>query len=117
MERIPILQMGPFLLVTIQVDMHDRLAMTLQDDLTNKIEQTGASGVSLQCRTWWQGPQSPRMRERRKWRKGWRSRNWPLWELSRFAARQRDGRRLQWRSRRSDPPAIAWLKQERSRGS
>ena len=34
MERIPILKMGEFLLVTIQVDMHDRLAMTLQDDLT-----------------------------------------------------------------------------------
>ena len=34
MERIPILQDGRLLLVTIQVDMHDRLAMTLQDDLT-----------------------------------------------------------------------------------
>jgi rsbT antagonist protein RsbS len=34
MERIPILKMGEYLLVTIQVDMHDRLAMTLQDDLT-----------------------------------------------------------------------------------
>ncbi len=47
MERIPILRMGEFLLVTIQVDMHDRLAMTLQDDLTNKIQQTGASGVLI----------------------------------------------------------------------
>ncbi|MGB3202143.1 MAG: STAS domain-containing protein [Nodosilinea sp.] len=47
MERIPILQMGEFLLVTIQVDMHDRLAMTLQDDLTNRISQTSASGVLL----------------------------------------------------------------------
>ena len=37
MERIPILKMGDFLLVTIQVDMHDRLAMTLQDDLTDRI--------------------------------------------------------------------------------
>ena len=37
MERIPILKMGEFLLVTIQVDMHDRLAMTLQDDLTQRI--------------------------------------------------------------------------------
>ena len=37
MERIPILKMGGYLLVTIQVDMHDRLAMTLQDDLTAKI--------------------------------------------------------------------------------
>ncbi len=34
MDRIPILRMGEFLLVTIQVDMHDQLAMTLQDDLT-----------------------------------------------------------------------------------
>jgi len=39
--------MGDFLLVTIQVDMHDRLAMTLQDDLTTKISQTGASGVLI----------------------------------------------------------------------
>ena len=36
MERIPILQMGEFLLVTIQVDMHDRLALALQDDLTRR---------------------------------------------------------------------------------
>lgn len=47
MERIPILQMGDFLLVTIQVDMHDRLAMTLQDDLTNRITQTHARGVLI----------------------------------------------------------------------
>ncbi|MEA5452078.1 STAS domain-containing protein [Leptolyngbya sp. CCNP1308] len=47
MERIPILQMGEFLLVTIQVDMHDRLAMTLQDDLTNRISQTNANGVLI----------------------------------------------------------------------
>jgi rsbT antagonist protein RsbS len=40
MDRIPILRMGDFLLVTIQVDMHDRLARTLQDDLTEKIERT-----------------------------------------------------------------------------
>lgn len=39
--------MGPFLLVTIQVDMHDRLAMTLQDDLTNKVTSTGAKGVLI----------------------------------------------------------------------
>ena len=36
--------MGPFLIVTIQVDMHDRLAMTLQDDLTTQIVQAGAQG-------------------------------------------------------------------------
>jgi len=47
MERIPILKMGHFLLVTIQVDMHDRLALTLQDDLTNQIVKTGARGVLI----------------------------------------------------------------------
>jgi rsbT antagonist protein RsbS len=47
MDRIPILRMGPFLLVTIQVDMHDRLAMTLQDDLTAMIERTGVKGVLI----------------------------------------------------------------------
>ncbi|MDZ7958678.1 MAG: STAS domain-containing protein [Aulosira sp. DedQUE10] len=47
MERIPILKMGNFLLVTIQVDMHDRLAMTLQDDLTNRIVETHAQGVLI----------------------------------------------------------------------
>jgi rsbT antagonist protein RsbS len=47
MERIPILQMGEFLLVTIQVDMHDRLALALQDDLTNKIVTANARGVLI----------------------------------------------------------------------
>ncbi|MES1260458.1 MAG: STAS domain-containing protein, partial [Acidobacteriota bacterium] len=47
MERIPILKMGAFLLVTIQVDMHDQLAMTLQDDLTDRIVRTGAKGVLI----------------------------------------------------------------------
>ncbi len=47
MERIPILRMGDFLLVTIQVDMHDRLALTLQDDLTSKIAETNARGVLI----------------------------------------------------------------------
>ncbi len=47
MERIPILQMGQFLLVTIQVDMYDRLAMNLQDDLTNRISATQAAGVLI----------------------------------------------------------------------
>jgi rsbT antagonist protein RsbS len=46
-ERIPILKMGEFLLVTIQVDMHDRLAMTLQDDLTSQIVKHGAHGVLI----------------------------------------------------------------------
>jgi len=47
MERIPILKMGQFLLVTIQVDMHDRLALQLQDDLTNRIAQVKARGVLI----------------------------------------------------------------------
>ena len=47
MERIPILKMGEYLLVTIQVDMHDRLAMTLQDDLTSKIVSASAKGVLI----------------------------------------------------------------------
>jgi len=47
MEKIPILRMGEFLLVTIQVYMHDRLAIALQDDLTNRISQTGARGVLI----------------------------------------------------------------------
>jgi rsbT antagonist protein RsbS len=47
MERIPILKMGSFLLVTIQVDMHDRLALALQDDLTNRIVAEQAKGVLI----------------------------------------------------------------------
>jgi rsbT antagonist protein RsbS len=47
MDRIPILKMGECLLVTIQVDMHDRLALTLQDDLTALISRTGARGVLI----------------------------------------------------------------------
>ncbi|MBD2532462.1 STAS domain-containing protein [Nostoc flagelliforme FACHB-838] len=47
MERIPILKMGNFLIVTIQVDMHDQLAMTLQDDLTNRISETNVHGVLI----------------------------------------------------------------------
>ena len=47
MERIPILRMGEFLLVTIQVDMHDQLATQLQEDLTTKIVQHRARGVLI----------------------------------------------------------------------
>jgi rsbT antagonist protein RsbS len=47
MERIPILKMGRVLLVTIQVDMHDQLALALQDDLTTRIAGTGARGVLI----------------------------------------------------------------------
>ncbi len=47
MDRIPILKMGDCLLVTIQVDMHDQLAMTLQEDLTNQIVAARAHGVLI----------------------------------------------------------------------
>src|SRR6476646_9746863 len=47
MERIPILKMGSLLLVTIQVDMHDQLALTLQDDLTMRIVRDRARGVLI----------------------------------------------------------------------
>jgi len=47
MERIPILHLGNYLLVTIQVDMHDQLAMTLQEDLTEQIVKVRARGVLI----------------------------------------------------------------------
>ncbi|CAG9180364.1 STAS domain-containing protein [Cupriavidus pampae] len=47
MERIPILRMGKFLLVTIQIDMQDQTALQLQEDLAGKIEKTGAHGVLI----------------------------------------------------------------------
>ncbi len=47
MERIPILKMGEVLLVTIQVDMHDNLALALQEDLTERIARTNARGVLI----------------------------------------------------------------------
>lgn len=47
MEHIPILRMGEFLLITVQVDMHDRLAMQLQNDLTDKIVQHSSRGVLI----------------------------------------------------------------------
>jgi rsbT antagonist protein RsbS len=47
MEKIPILRMGKFLLVTIQVDMHDRLALQLQEDLTDRIVAARARGVLI----------------------------------------------------------------------
>lgn len=46
-ERIPILRVGDYLLVSIQVELHDQLALTLQDDLTEKISVTGARGVLI----------------------------------------------------------------------
>ena len=47
MEKIPILRMGEFLLVTIQVDMHDQLALKLQDDLSNAINRHASKGVLI----------------------------------------------------------------------
>ena len=47
MEKIPILKLGDFLLVTIQVDMHDRLALALQDDLSSRVVSSGARGVLI----------------------------------------------------------------------
>lgn len=47
MDRIPILKVGDCLLVTIQVDMHDQLAMTLQEDLTAQIAKHASKGVLI----------------------------------------------------------------------
>ena len=47
MDRIPILKMGSYLLVTIQVDMHDQLALQLQEDLTARISAESATGVLI----------------------------------------------------------------------
>ena len=47
MDRIPVLRMGKHLLVTVQVDMHDELAVRLLDDLTTQIAETGARGVLI----------------------------------------------------------------------
>jgi rsbT antagonist protein RsbS len=47
MERIPILKMGKFLLVTIQVDLYDRLALTLEEDLIDMVYKTGSKGVLI----------------------------------------------------------------------
>ena len=47
MDHIPILKVGSFLLVTIQIELHDELAVTLQDDLTQRLAKTGARGVLI----------------------------------------------------------------------
>ena len=47
MERIPILRMGEFLLVTIQIDMHDQMALKLQDDLSTAIQTYASKGVLI----------------------------------------------------------------------
>lgn len=47
MEKIPILRMGHFLLVTIQVDLYDRLALNLESDLVQMVAKTGARGVLI----------------------------------------------------------------------
>ena len=51
MEKIPILRMGEFLLVTIQVDMHDQMALKLQDDLSNAITKNASKGVLIDIST------------------------------------------------------------------
>ena len=47
MDKIPILRMGSFLLVTIQVDLYDRLALTLEADLVQMVNKTSAKGVLI----------------------------------------------------------------------
>src|ERR1700742_3887658 len=47
MEKIPILRMGQFLLVTIQVDLYDQLAENLESDLVNMVKKTNAKGVLI----------------------------------------------------------------------
>src|ERR1700760_47515 len=47
MDKIPILRMGPFLLVTIQVDLYDRLALNLESDLVQMVSKTQARGVLI----------------------------------------------------------------------
>lgn len=47
MDRIPILKMGQFLLVTIQIDLYDRLALSLESDLINMVSHTDAKGVLI----------------------------------------------------------------------
>ncbi len=51
MDRIPILKLGSFLLVTIQVDMHDQLALVLQEELTERIVTDSARGVLIDIST------------------------------------------------------------------
>ena len=47
MDKIPILRMGPFLLVTIQIDLYDRIALNLETDLVQMVSSTGAKGVLI----------------------------------------------------------------------
>ena len=47
MEKIPILRMGRYLLVTIQIDLYDRLALNLEADLVQMVSKTGARGVLI----------------------------------------------------------------------
>ena len=51
MEKIPILRLGCFLLTAIQVDMHDRMAMALQDDLTSRVVKDHAKAVLIDIST------------------------------------------------------------------
>jgi rsbT antagonist protein RsbS len=47
MDRIPVLRMGSLMLITIQVDMHDKLALQLQEDVTDRISEWGSTGVLI----------------------------------------------------------------------
>ena len=51
MDKIPILRMGPFLLVTIQIDLYDRIALNLEADLIQMVSTTGAKGVLIDIST------------------------------------------------------------------
>ena len=67
-ERIPILKMGEFLLVTIQVEMHDRLVMGLQDELTQQIVQHRARGGTKDVEQRLTDPRGRGPRPRAAWR-------------------------------------------------
>jgi rsbT antagonist protein RsbS len=51
MERIPLFKLGEFILVTIQVDLHDKLVMTLQNDIAEEISKSGARGILVDIST------------------------------------------------------------------
>ena len=56
MEKIPILKMGPFLLVTIQVDLYDRLALNLESDLIQMVNKMSSKGVLIDISAWNRAP-------------------------------------------------------------
>ncbi|HDJ38802.1 MAG TPA: STAS domain-containing protein, partial [Methanosarcinales archaeon] len=50
-EKIPVLKIGDFLITSIQVALHDKLALSLQDDILNKIQETNAKGLIIDVTT------------------------------------------------------------------